>query len=180
MMALCLLIVTTAIFAAVATGPNQYLRTYLLAFIWGIGVGWMWTVNKLTASSVIPEGQDTELMGVFLFAGQCLSWLPPLVYTAINEAGVSQRVGVASLDVYLIISLFGYCFMGKYTTARAEVNRETVYARKNLSSAANPSQPIPEIQDVLADELNPSNLASDTEKCPEQPEEVVGADRMNH
>lgn len=127
MMALVLLITATALFAIFVTGPGQYLRTYIMAFCWGTGVGWKWTCDRLTASSVIPEGQDTELMGVFLFSGQCLSWLPPLVYTAINEAGVTQRIGVASLNVWLLLSLIGYCFMGSYTTARKEVNRATVF-----------------------------------------------------
>ncbi|KAG7353681.1 vacuole effluxer Atg22 like protein [Nitzschia inconspicua] len=130
MMALALLITATALVAIFVTGPGQYLRTYIMAFFWGTGVGWKWTCDRLTASSVIPEGQDTELMGVFLFAGQCLSWLPPLVFTAINEAGVSQRVGVASLNVWLVMSLMGYCIMGNYTTAREQVNRATVFGNK--------------------------------------------------
>jgi MFS family permease len=129
MLALLLLIVTTALFALFANGPGQFVRTYVLAFFWGLGVGWTWTCNRLMASSIIPEGQDTELMGVFLFSGQCLSWMPPLVFTAINEAGVSQRIGVASLDVYLVISLICYGFMGSYTSAREEVNRTTVFAK---------------------------------------------------
>ena len=128
MIGLCLLIVVTACFALFAVGPDQHLETYIMSFLWGIGVGWKWTCDKLLASSVIPEGQDTELMGVFLFSGQCLSWLPPLVYTALNEAGVSQRIGVASLDIWLVLSFFGYCCMGRYTRAREEVGRETVYA----------------------------------------------------
>jgi hypothetical protein len=80
------------------------------------------------ASSIIPEGQDAELMGIFLFAGQCLSWIPPLVFTAINEAGVSQRIGVASLDVYFFLSFLGYCCMGSYAKAREEVNRESAFS----------------------------------------------------
>jgi MFS transporter, UMF1 family len=96
-----------------------------MAFFWGTGVGWKWTCDRLTASSIIPAGQDTELMGVFLFAGQCISWLPPLVYTAINEAGVTQRIGVASLNVWLVISLLGYCLIGGYTTARS-LSRRTL------------------------------------------------------
>ena len=127
MLSLVLLIVATALFAAFTTGPDQYVRTYFLAFVWGIGVGWNWTCGRLAASSVIPEGQDTELMGIFLFAGQCLSWIPPLVFTAMNEAGISQRIGVATLDVYLLISLLCYCFMGSYKKAREEVNRTTVF-----------------------------------------------------
>jgi MFS-type transporter involved in bile tolerance (Atg22 family) len=132
MLSLVLLIITTALFVAFASGPGQYLITYSLAFVWGLGVGWKWTCDRLMASSVIPEGQDTELMGIFLFSGQCLSWLPPLVFTAINEAGISQRIGVASLDVYLVISLFCYWVMGSYTTARAEVNRETVFTKGRI------------------------------------------------
>ena len=127
MLSLVLLITATAFFAAFTTGPGQYVRTYFLAFVWGIGVGWNWTCGRLAASSVIPEGQDTELMGIFLFAGQCLSWIPPLVFTAMNEAGISQRIGVATLDVYLLISLLCYCFMGSYKKAREEVNRTTVF-----------------------------------------------------
>mmetsp|Transcript_6612 Transcript_6612/g.12212 ORF Transcript_6612/g.12212 Transcript_6612/m.12212 type:complete len:516 (-) Transcript_6612:1901-3448(-) len=140
-LALVLLIVATGLFAIFATGPDQYSRTYVLAFVWGIGVGWKWTCDRLLASSVIPEGQDTELMGVFLFSGQCLSWMPPLVFTAINESGVSQRIGVASLDVYLVISLFGYCFMGTYTKAREEVNRGTVYASRDPMADAETTGP---------------------------------------
>lgn len=135
MMALVLLIAATALFAIFVTHPEQFFRTYIMAFFWGTGVGWKWTCDKLTASSVIPEGQDTELMGVFLFAGQCLSWLPPLVYTAINEAGVTQRIGVASLNVWLVASLLGYCIMGSYTTAREQVNRATVFATKDSAEA---------------------------------------------
>jgi MFS-type transporter involved in bile tolerance (Atg22 family) len=131
MAGILLLIVVTACFALFAVGPGQYLRTYIMSFFWGVGVGMAWTVERLLSSSIIPEGQDTELMGVFLFAGQCLSWLPPLVYTALNEAGVSQRIGVASLAMYLVISLFGYCCMGTYTQAREEVGRETVYKKKD-------------------------------------------------
>jgi len=163
MMALFLLIVVTALFAAFVTGPGQYWRTYFLAFFWGLGVGWKWTCDKLTASSIIPEGQDTELMGVFLFAGQCLSWLPPLVYTALNEAGVSQRIGVASLDVYLLIALLGYCFMGKYATAREEVNRQTVYATKG------PNDMTDEMRDASMKADQPIDRSNDGDKSDTTP-----------
>jgi hypothetical protein len=50
-----------------------------------------------------------------------------LVYTSINEAGVSQRVGVASLNVYFLLSVLCYLCMGGYKRAREEVGRETAY-----------------------------------------------------
>jgi hypothetical protein len=128
MLALVVLIVSTMLFAIFLKGPDQHLETYLLAFVWGLGSGWKWTCDRLVASSIIPEGQDAELMGIFLFSGQCLSWVPPLVFTAINEAGISQRVGVASLVVYFVLAMICYFMMGGYRKARGEVNRATTYA----------------------------------------------------
>ncbi|CAJ1954326.1 unnamed protein product [Cylindrotheca closterium] len=122
--ALLLLIVATALFAILIVRPKQFAQTYAIAFFWGMGMGWKWTIDRTLAALIIPEGQDAELMGFFLFSGQCLSWVPPLVYTAINEAGVSQRVGLASLDAYFILSLICYLLMGGYKQARIEVGRD--------------------------------------------------------
>jgi UMF1 family MFS transporter len=126
-LALALLIIATSMFAIFMVGPGRYVETYLISFFWGMGTGWKWTVDRLLAATIIPAGQDAELMGFFLFSGQCLSWIPPLVYTSINEAGVSQRVGVASLDSYFVLSALCYFCMGGYKRAREEVGRETVY-----------------------------------------------------
>lgn len=127
-LALILLIVATAMFAIFLVGPGQYIETYLISFFWGMGTGWKWTMDRLLAATIIPKGQDAELMGFFLFSGQCLSWIPPLVYTGLNEAGVSQRVGVASLDLFFALSVLCYLCMGGYTRAREEVGRDTAYA----------------------------------------------------
>lgn len=129
MVALILLILTTAAFAFFLKGPGQHLETYILAFIWGIGTGWKWTCDRLVASCIIPEGQDAELMGFYLFSGQSLSWIPPLVFTAINESGVSQRVGVASLDGFFLLALVCYLCMGGYVKARTEVGRSTTFVQ---------------------------------------------------
>eukprot|EP00934_Nitzschia_sp_Nitz4_P005376 Nitzschia sp. Nitz4//scaffold162_size51285//27330//28991//NITZ4_006971-RA/size51285-processed-gene-0.34-mRNA-1//1//CDS//3329537979//5366//frame0 len=123
MSAIVLLIIATALFALLIKGPGQTLETYILAFVWGIGTGWKWTCDRLVASSIIPNGQDTELMGVFLFSGQCLSWVPPLLYTTINEMGVSQRIGVATLDIFFVLALMACWMMGSYETARMQVQR---------------------------------------------------------
>jgi Vacuole effluxer Atg22 like len=176
MMALVLLITATALFAILVTGPGQYLRTYIMAFFWGTGVGWKWTCDRLTASSVIPEGQDTELMGVFLFSGQCLSWLPPLVYTAINEAGVTQRIGVASLNVWLLLSLFGYCCMGKYTTAREQVSRATVFGAKDHGAELGVPLALQPSVNTVKGNNETDSATNDSEKCPNHAGKVARRD----
>lgn len=92
-------------------------------------------------------------MGFFLFSGQCLTWIPPLVFTAINESGVSQRVGVAALDVFFILAIIFYLLVGGYEGARREVNRETALRDAGSKSARSLTDPI----DSQPDSIVPTN-----------------------
>jgi UMF1 family MFS transporter len=103
--------------------PGQQMETYIFACVWGLGSGWKWTTDRLLASVLIPPGQDAELMGVFLFAGQILTWLPPLVFTVLNEVGVSQRIGIGTLAVYFLLGAIALVLMGSYPAAVAVAGR---------------------------------------------------------
>jgi len=72
---------------------------------WGACGGWKYTVERFITITIIPEGQDAELMGMYLFAGQILSWLPPLVFTVMNEAGVSIRISMISLLLFWLVAI---------------------------------------------------------------------------
>lgn len=78
-MATLVLAINTVIAAVVLNKPGQQVQAYILFAVWGLGVGWKWTTDRLLASVLIPAGQDAELMGVYLFAGQVLTWIPPLI-----------------------------------------------------------------------------------------------------
>lgn len=126
MIATSIMIANTFLASAILTGPGQQLRAYGVSGLWGLGTGWKWSSDKLMSSTLIPGGQDAELMGLFLFAGQCLTWLPPLIYTALNEAGLNQRINIATLTTYFFLSVLGYACMGTYKEAVeiAKANRE--------------------------------------------------------
>ena len=125
-LATSVLTVVTIAVAVVLKGPGQQMETYILASIWGLGLNWKWTTDRLLAATLIPEGQDAELMGVYLFAGQVLTWVPPLVFTAMNEAGVSQSISIGCLSVYLFLGLLALCRIGDYRTAVAQTGRQLV------------------------------------------------------
>jgi len=118
-------IVFSSLAAIILKGPGQQLETYIIVAGWGIGGGFKLTATRMLASTIIPEGQDAELMGFYLFADQLLSWLPPLVYTALNEAGISQRIGLATLNIYFLIALVAYFMMGNYRAAVETAGRST-------------------------------------------------------
>mmetsp|Transcript_2686 Transcript_2686/g.5772 ORF Transcript_2686/g.5772 Transcript_2686/m.5772 type:complete len:117 (-) Transcript_2686:157-507(-) len=87
----------------------SFLRPYLK---WGACGGWKYTVERFITITIIPEGQDAELMGMYLFAGQILSWLPPLVFTVMNEAGVSIRISMISLLIFWFVAIVCLQCMG--------------------------------------------------------------------
>ena len=66
---------------------------------------------------MIPDGQDAELMGYYLFAGQILIWLPSLIFTILNENGVNMRIGIASVGGFFLVALLAYFLMGNYAEA---------------------------------------------------------------
>jgi len=115
--------------AVVLKEPGQELAAYAFSFIWGVGTGWKWTTDRLLVSTLTPEGQDTELMGVFLFAGQILTWLPPLIFTTLNEAGVSQRYGIGMLSVFFFLGIIALLCMGNYQAAVEHAGR--MHAKAN-------------------------------------------------
>jgi hypothetical protein len=115
----------------ILTGPNQQVATYCLAAVWGCGTGWKWTNDRLIASTIIPVGQDTELMGTYLFAGQCLTWLPPLLYTALNEAGVKAQYSLCSLGAWFLLGILALLKVGDYTTAVRAAGRGYVLERRD-------------------------------------------------
>lgn len=125
-----LIIVCVTGFAIILTGPDQQVRTYIYLVFVGFNGGWKFGVDRLISSSIIPESQSAEMMGFYLFSDQCILWVPLMVYTIMNETGVSNRVSVAVLDVYLCVSLVCLFMTGSYAEARAEVKRTTVYSGK--------------------------------------------------
>jgi MFS-type transporter involved in bile tolerance (Atg22 family) len=97
--------------------PGHTTEAYVCAIFWGIGQGWKWTSDKMILARILPEGQNAELMGLWVFFKQILVWLPPLVFTILNEAGVSQRIGFGSLCVFFAIGLFCLSRVGSYSAA---------------------------------------------------------------
>lgn len=118
LVAMC--IVATLV-SVVLKEPGQEVDAYLLSASWGVAMGWNFTVDRMMIASLIPPRQEAELMGLFLFAGQALNWLPPLIYTSLNEAIVSPRVGMAMLNVFFLLGIVCYLCMGRYSDARAAV-----------------------------------------------------------
>jgi len=127
MLSVVLVITMTSLSAGLLSGPGQRTLAYILIFFWGLGIGWKWTTDRMLSAAIIPTEQNAEYMGIYLFFGAILTWAPPLIYTALNEAGISQQIGLASLNIFFAVGLFAYGMMGNYRAAVQAV--EGVFAQ---------------------------------------------------
>ncbi|CAB9504547.1 Major facilitator superfamily [Seminavis robusta] len=115
----CLLlwIATTTLAAIFLKDPGQQHYAYVFAIFWGLCLGWIHPTEKTLYCTIIPRGQEAELMGTYICAGQILSWMPSLVFSVMNEADISMRIGLFSLTFYCIASFFILFLVGDYEEA---------------------------------------------------------------
>jgi MFS-type transporter involved in bile tolerance (Atg22 family) len=73
-------------------------------------------------SMICPVGQEAELSGFFVFSSNILVWLPPLIFTAMNESGISMQWGLMSLVIFFAFGIGLLSFMDKWENIRSERN----------------------------------------------------------
>jgi len=111
--ALFLWIVNTLVFSFVVKGPEHANVSYIFGFIWGLATGWTYPMERLIYCTIIPKGQEAELMGVYICNASILSWLPPLVFTAMNESGISMNISFASLSFFFLFAFLCQIKVGR-------------------------------------------------------------------
>lgn len=127
----------------VLKGPNDVNFSYVMGAGWGILLGWQiplhtaaivplvasppssfhghGNINSNSNNNEIGEdhrvGGESEFMGLYLLAGQVLSWLPPAIFSALNEAGFPMELGLASLCLFFALALLFLLCLGDYQQA---------------------------------------------------------------
>mmetsp|Transcript_2408 Transcript_2408/g.5000 ORF Transcript_2408/g.5000 Transcript_2408/m.5000 type:complete len:539 (+) Transcript_2408:58-1674(+) len=86
-------------FSAIVRKEN-YSVSYYFGVLWGIGFGWIYPIQRNVWYSIVPAGYESEMTGVYLFAGNVITWLPPLVYSVLNQADAPMRYGVVANGLF--------------------------------------------------------------------------------
>lgn len=119
---LCLvaLAVVTALMAGLIAGPDQLGLFYLLSAGIGIVLGWLVPTERVLFCTLAPVGHEAEMMGLILCVHSMAAWVPPLLFSIMNEAGFSLRWALASQDVLYAFALVASLGVGDYETALAQ------------------------------------------------------------
>lgn len=110
--------------SGILTGPERKNYSYLFAFLWGLAYGWVYPCQRVMQCTMIPKGQNNEIMGFFSFCAQILGWLPALIFSIMNEQGVDMRWGLSLIALFLLLAIFFTFFIGSYEEAVAQVSEE--------------------------------------------------------
>mmetsp|Transcript_4304 Transcript_4304/g.6152 ORF Transcript_4304/g.6152 Transcript_4304/m.6152 type:complete len:532 (-) Transcript_4304:2332-3927(-) len=102
-------------------GPDKADWIYMWAVFWGIAYGWTYPSQRVLICTLIPKGQEAEMMGLFTFTGQVLGWLIPLIFTIMNEKGVNIRWSCSIISFFVMFAFICTLPMGTYESGLNEV-----------------------------------------------------------
>lgn len=97
------------------TEPHHHHLAYYFGILWGISLGWFYPTESLIFSMIMPKGQEAELAGFFLYCTQIVGWLPPLVFTIMNERDYSLNLAGMHLNIYLGLAFCCYMVMASWS-----------------------------------------------------------------
>jgi hypothetical protein len=76
---------------------------------------------------LVPRGQEAELAGFYLYCSQIFAWLPPLVFTVMNEGGVPLEWAGMHLNLYLLIAYMCYHYMSPWNECIALTDQDPIF-----------------------------------------------------
>lgn len=101
-------------------------------FIWGgfvgIGLGWLYAVEPLYLSCLVPEGQEAEIAGFYNFVTVILAWAPTLVFSFCTEKGVQQQFGFLAAVSFFLPGIILLMCSGKWEDVIEETKTGAVKA----------------------------------------------------
>ena len=96
-------IVLTILFISLIAGPEQRYGAYAFAVLYGYAFGHYYPSTNGYFVSLVPKERATELWGWNIFAGVVLSWVPPLIFTSVNETTGNLRLALLGMFSFLVV-----------------------------------------------------------------------------
>jgi len=94
-----------------------------------------------------PHFSQNKLMGIYIFSGSVLAWLPPFLFSFLNEIGASMTIGLASLNLFFVGGFALLLMIGNYdeAVALAQVEDDGVWTTSHGGNDGGVVRNIPEL-----------------------------------
>lgn len=125
--------------------PSEKKWAYVLACVWGVCFGWIYPSQRALFCALIPKGKEFEFMGIFVFFGSIIGWLPTLLFTVMNQHDVNMRVGLGLIPIFFSVALACTVCMGDYNYAVTLVSETcTIHSKEEIPTSSEFNSPVEE------------------------------------
>lgn len=128
--------VVTVAGALVLTGPARQNICYIFGGLWGMLLGWFYPLGNVIFAMCMPKGQEAEFSGFYNYCRVILTWLPPLIFTTMNEAGIEMKWGLMSLVIFLLLGLVFLQLMAPWEDVLEDAKVNKMIARTTVVKPA--------------------------------------------
>jgi hypothetical protein len=87
--------------------------------------GWLHPQHATAYMCMTPNGQESELMGIFLFATQLLVFVFPMLFTIFNEKGIEMNWALQTMNIGFVIAFIFFCFVRDFDGAVAHAHSKS-------------------------------------------------------
>lgn len=128
--------VVCLVFPFVAYRPADQPYAYVMGALVGVGYGWAFPISTAVYCAVTHGGHEAEEMGIFIFSGQIVGWLPPVIFLTMNESGMHTRWSIMALAGFFA---FGDIWMATLDFERLQkLGSEETLRHRRLAEADAP------------------------------------------
>ena len=118
-------------------GPQHKDVLYGFGALVGLGNGVVYPAQRVLFTKLIPGGREAQMWGIYAFAGAVWVWVPPLVFTVINEV-VGMRFAIWSLCALYAVGIPQGL---RIDLAKAEKDVAATLARRHYADGAGGAPP---------------------------------------
>jgi len=97
-------------------GSTQEQVFMAFALLLGICLGPMGAASRTMIGRLAPESMTGEFYGLFALSGRATAWMAPLAIGVVTKATQSTRLGIASVQIFLIL---GFVLLSRVREERA-------------------------------------------------------------
>ncbi|GBG28868.1 Autophagy-related protein 22 [Hondaea fermentalgiana] len=112
--------------------PASFTFYLLLVFTvtWGLCLGALYVISNSLFAALIPGGKESSFFGIKILFAKVLTWLPPLLFTTINEQVDSLRWAIVPLGPLFLLAAI-VAFFIDFEKGKAHI-ADTMHRRPNV------------------------------------------------
>lgn len=97
---------------------------YVWVFFACLALGWHYQAHYTFFTLTVPQGQEAEMSGFWNYCRIILVWLPPLVFSLLVEADVSQSIGIVVVSGFFFLAVAVQSLAAPWDEILLEVHKQ--------------------------------------------------------